>query len=359
MGGDVEELAERFRRQAEGAESRAPLYAAMSRIVAEDDALLGLLLHPPPEQRLPVLFLAAVHLLVLAEPDAPLAAWYPNLTSSPRSNADTDDLTLALRAFCSEHEDELIEVLSTRSTQTNEVGRCALFVPAFALVAADAGPISHLDVGASAGLNLLWALYGYRYDPGGELGDPSVVAIECGTRGDVPVPATIPAPAGALGLDREPIDVMDDVQARWLEACVWPDQHDRFRRLHGAIGIARQDPPEVRRGDAIDDLACAVADAGSNGHPVVTNSWVLNYFDSDGRRAYLAELERLGAADDLSWLFLESPELVPELPVDDLLDDPRRRQLSTLTLVTWRSGQRSVRHLATCHPHGYWMHWLG
>ncbi len=69
MGGDVEELAERFRRQAEGAESRAPLYAAMSRIVAEDDALLGLLLHPPPEQRLPVLFLAAVHLLVLAEPD--------------------------------------------------------------------------------------------------------------------------------------------------------------------------------------------------------------------------------------------------------------------------------------------------
>ena len=59
---------------------------------------------------------------------------------------------------------------ATRSTQTNEIGRCALLLPAFGLVAAEVGALAHLDVGTSAGLNLLLPRYRYRYEPGGEVG---------------------------------------------------------------------------------------------------------------------------------------------------------------------------------------------
>jgi hypothetical protein len=46
--------------------------------------------------------------------------------------------------------------------------------------------------------------------------------------------------------------------------------------------------------------------------------------------------------------------LTPELPSGP---DPRDPGLSVLTLVRWRDGRRSVEHLATCHPHGFWIRW--
>ena len=72
----------------------------------------------------------------------------------------------AFRAFAAAHADELAELLVTRSTQTNEIGRCALLLPAFGIVAAEVGPLAHLDVGTSAGLNLLLDRYHYGYEPG-------------------------------------------------------------------------------------------------------------------------------------------------------------------------------------------------
>ena len=54
----------------------------------------------------------------------------------------------------------------------------------------------------------------------------------------------------------------------------------------------------------------------------------------------------------MSWVFAESPVLVPELPVAD-----RTQARPPLVLVRWRGGRRTVEHLAEAHPHGYWLHW--
>ena len=185
----------------------------------------------------------------------------------------------------------------------------------FGLLAAEMGPLAHLDVGTSAGLNLLLQRYRYRYEPGGEVGTDSTVVLECGTRGPVPVPTAMPAVAARRGLDRAPVDITDPVQRRWLEACVWPDQVDRFVRLRAALAIAAESPPPVVTGDAVADTPAHVRAMASSGHPVVTNTWVLNYLTGHDRTAYLGALEGLGRELDLSWLFAESPPLVPELPV--------------------------------------------
>jgi hypothetical protein len=135
---------------------------------------------------------------------------------------------------------------------------------------------------------------------------------------------------------------------------VWPDQADRFHRLVEAIGIARTAPPELLAGDAVTSLAPAIERVASSAHPVVTNSWVLNYLTPDERVAYLAELDRIGAERDLSWVYAEAPALIPELPTGPDPKDPHR---TVLSMVRWRNGQRTVQHLATCHPHGFWIHW--
>jgi hypothetical protein len=355
---DDAELAERFRQLAAASRSRAPLYGTLAEHAASEPALYRLLLLAPATQRLPVLLFAAVHSLLIGGARHELRSWYPNLTPDPRPH-DDPGLPAVFRSFVDEHREPLGRLLATRTTQTNEVGRCAVILVALGLVDAEMGPIGHLDVGASGGLNLLTDHYEYHYRSGADhsdrqVGGPSTVVLEAATTGPVPVPASLPRIVTRCGLDQSPVDVSDDDEAHWLEACVWPDQTDRFERLRAAISLARASPPEILAGDAVTGLAPALEHLGRDAHPVVTNTWVLNYLTAQERRDYLAELERIGAGRDLSWIYVEAPSLIPELPTEP---DPRDPVLSVLTLVRWRGGQRSVEHLATCHPHGFWIDW--
>jgi hypothetical protein len=290
--------------------------------------------------------------LVLADPDSDLARWYPTVTH----HADTSDPFPDFARFCLHHCEELRSIVARRSVQTNEVGRCALLLPALGTLADEVGPLSLVDVGTSAGLNLRLDSYGYDYSPGGRLGDASRVHIMTEVRGAAPIPGQLPAIVGRVGLDRAPIDIADAQDARWLLACIWPDQADRFARLTGAIDIARDVPVTLRRGDAVDDLADTIAlVSGGDGHPVVLNTWMLNYLPDDRRVRYVAELDALGATHDLSWVFAESPGLCPELPMPSALEG---EHITVLVCVRWRGGVRTVDHLATAHPHGYWLNWM-
>jgi hypothetical protein len=346
------ELVRRFRSQARTALPRAPLNSALCAAIADDRSLHTLLGHAPPGQQQPVLLLAAVHFLVLAEADQPLAAWYPHLTVDARDPLDAA-LPSTLRDFVHERSPVILELLETRRVQTNEVGRCALLLPPMTTVAEEVGPIAHVDVGSSAGLTLLMSHYAYRYDDGPIIGQGSP-RIDCSTRGSGSVRAAMPTITMARGVDLQPLDVTDPADAQWLRACCWPDQIDRFGRLDEAIAIARQYPPRVRAGDALESIGELVADAAVAGHPIVTTSWAMNALDSLGRQDFVARLDELGSSADLSWVIAESPAQTPELPHPA---DLAGEHITALTLVTWRAGTKRVQPLATCHPHGYWLHW--
>jgi hypothetical protein len=335
----------------------APLYADLAAGIAEDAELAGLLLAAPPSQRLPVLLFAAVHWLLLSEPTASLARFYPNFPLPPEtSRAGRLSAIDAFREFCADRSAALSELLATRRTQTNEIGRSALLVPSLAALADERGPLAHVDVGASAGLNLLIPHYDFVYDPGGTVATGSTVRIACSTRGDVRVPATHPPIATSIGLDSEPIDVRDPLQARWLEACVWPDQVDRFERLRAAIDIANRVGVDVRRGDAVDHVAVLVDEAGADGHPVVTTTWVLNYFPAEARNQFVDVLDEVGQRADFSWVYAESPALCPGLPgMPHARQSPK--QPTAVVVVRWRGGRCDARYVASAHPHGRWLHW--
>jgi hypothetical protein len=365
-GPDIAACRRMFRDFGRHSASTAPLYATLAAGIADDPELAAFLLLAPPEQRQPVLLFACVHWLVIHEPDSELGRHYPNLhrhapnhggPNLHRGPKAAGDPVAAWRRFCDAHRDQLTELLATRRTQTNEIGRAALLLPPFGLLADDVGPLAHVDVGASAGLNLLTPEFDYSYVPGGTVAKGSAVVLSCGTRGDPPVPARHPEIAAAIGLDASPLDVGDPAQARWLEACVWPDQVERFERLAAAIEIANEVGVEVRQGDAAGDVAAVIADAAASGHPVVTTTWVLNYLSADRRRQFVDALDVAGATRDLSWVYAENPVLCAELP-----GAPRRSpggdEPTALVLVRWRHGERTAVHLADAHPHGRWMHWI-
>ncbi len=347
----VEQLAGHFAAFAESLDDgRTPRYAAIARYAAAHPEVLRVLLAAPATQRAPVLLLAAVHDLLLAGAGGELAGHYPGITARPAPG----DPGPAFGRFVAEHEGELAAIVATRHTQTNEVGRCALLLPALGLLADALGPLALIDVGASAGLTLLVDRYAYRYRPGADLGAGRPV-LECAVAGPVPLPTRLPAVAARRGLDLHPVDLRDPVQRRWLTACVYPERVDRVARLRDALAVAQPDPPPVVAGDAVTDVARAVAGLAPAGHPVVTTTWALSYLPARRQADFVAELDRAGRGTDLSWLALEAPALTPGLGLTGSADDHR----SLLHLTTWRGGRRQCTLLADCHPHGDWLHWLG
>jgi len=332
-------------------DSRAPLYARMARGLAEAPEVLEILAAAPPSKQLPVTLFAAIHDLVLAEVSEPLAAWYPNLTPTPR----TDDPVPSMLEFCARRRAELVELVGTRTPQTNEIGRSALLLIGLSRVAEDVGPLAQLDIGASAGLNLLADRFSYDY-AGHRLGT-GAIKLTCGIRGKPRpgrLPVRMPQITSRVGLDANPVDVGDVEQVRWLEACVWPDQKDRFERLRLALSEASEANLDVIRGDAVDDLPQAIARLGP-GHPVLTTSWVLNYLGEAGQRQFMQAADELGCSRDMSLVCYEAPNLTPGL---DWPQDQAAEDLSVLRLFTWRDRRRSDAVLAKGHPHGYWLTWL-
>ena len=62
-----------------------------------------------------------------------------------------------------------------------------------------------------------------------------------------------------------------------------------------------------------------------------------------------------GNSDDaMAAINAEAPALIPELPNSPDPKDPHR---TVLSMARWRRGERVVEHLATVHPHGFWMQW--
>jgi hypothetical protein len=250
---ELENLADLFRAFADFVSS--PLYARLATEVADDPDVTGLLLDAPPAQRWPMLLLAAVHLETLGS-----GAPYP---------ADGEELA----AFCRRHDEALRATIRTRSTQTNEVGRCNYLLPCFAH-AADGRPLALVEVGASAGLTLNWDRYRYDYGSLGRVGDrTSPVRLSCEVRGGEP-PLAIPPVAWRAGVDLAPRP--DD---EWLRACIFADQPDRFERLEAALALARDHDPRVIRGDALELLPELVAEAPDDAQVIVYHTAVLAYME--------------------------------------------------------------------------------
>ncbi|QPF71782.1 DUF2332 domain-containing protein [Roseateles sp. DAIF2] len=341
-----------------------PLYVAICEAIAGLPELLTLMAAAPATQRRPNLLLAALQDQLLAGEEAhSLADYYPSLGGARAPDAELPALLLD---FVRRRRTALTELLATRSTQTNECGRCAVLWPALQAVAAATGgqDLALLDIGSSAGLTL--GVDRYRYDYGrfqrGAPAGPELPTIACDWLGEAPPPAEAPAwrLVERAGLDPAPVDLQDEAAVRWLRACLWPHDRERARRFEQAVALARAEGPAVRRAD---DCLAAIEpwlDALAPGvQPVLFNSWVLAYFDPAALADYQARLLRLVRERGIAWLCAESPALhgaglaAPPAP-------PADPGAATLWSLSWAAPTAALqrRALAWSHPHGRWLQWL-
>ena len=291
------------------------------------------------------LILGAVHFLLLRGEDDPLKRFYP--TAGGTGAPEGEDPFPHFKAFVRKHRDRIEPLIRSRVTNTNEIGRSALLHAAFRTIGAETdAPLSLIEVGPSAGLNLIWDRYGVRYNkdgaPAATINDAASLIIDCELRGAaLPPTGPIPRVGGRIGLELNPVDLSNADDRDWLRALIWPDQVSRLERLDRAIGLFAREKPDIRAGDALALLPDALAAVPRDHAAVVYHTIAVYQFSKEMREALESILTVAG---------LRRPVWRVSFEYDG--------QLYILSLIRYRDGTREETRLASCHPHGTWLEWL-
>ncbi|HVI31702.1 DUF2332 domain-containing protein [Phenylobacterium sp.] len=268
----------------------------------------------------------------------------PHLTDLYRG--DHEDFDGAIAEALSQ-QDAFIAEWMRYPTQTNEVARGAAIISALMAVAARRPmPFELLELGASCGLNLNLARYGYRLGSVKAGDASSAVQIEPEWRGADPPSAPVSV-VSARGVDLNPLSAADPMHRERLLSFTWADQPARSQRLEAALQIAIAHPPQVHRGDAKLWLAQRLAERQPDGLcRAVVHTMFLQYLSDRDRQDIATMMAAAGGG------------ATAERPLVEIgLEWTTDRREVQLRCTRWPDGESAV--LAICHPYGDWMEWRG
>ncbi|HWA92945.1 MAG TPA: DUF2332 domain-containing protein [Rhizomicrobium sp.] len=310
----------------------SPLYARLAEGIGGDDDLKTLASRARAGQPHANLLLGAVHFLLLRGAEHPLRNFYPDL-----GGTEEGDAFPAFKDFVDSHRGAVTTLIETRVTNTNEVGRSAVLHAGFRKLN---GPLALIEIGPSAGLNLIWDRYGVNYGSCA-IAPEAPLVIDCALRGDkLPPHGAAPTVASRVGLELNPVDLDDPDDRDWLRALMWPDQLPRLHRLERAIDLFEEVHPPIRHGDALALLPEALAEAPRDATVCVYHTIVTYQFGAAMREALDDMLVVAGLRRPIHRLAFEfdGTECV-------------------LALIRYEDGVREETKLAHA-PHGTWLEWL-
>ncbi len=334
-------LSERIREFAEAeCKDSSPLYYALSHAIAQDEGILEVASQASPGQPVPNLLFAAVHYLLAANTTDPLCAFYSTWAPHPAEPAKAFP---AFKRFIEIHRRDIVALLKSRLVQTNEVRRSSYLFPAlaFAVSHLESRPLVLVEIGASAGLNLIWDRYRYSYGGESVYGDPSSpVLITSSFRGPAPAIVSAPMPVilQRIGLDLHLVDTSILDQADWLRALIWPEHHERRTLMDAALKHLGGMHVDLRAGDGFSLIEAIAEEVPADSLLCVYHTHVANQISTDSRARFLGLMDRVGARRDMVHVF---NNIKPGLH-----------------LTVYRGGTKIDMQLAHVDGHARWIEWL-
>jgi hypothetical protein len=345
-------LAQVYRRFGEvDAAGTSPLHERVALALSESDDALHAIETAPARRRHPTVILAALHDLALAGRAPALAGAYAAGDAGTAAAAAIDTLLTMT--------DEVVAVAVRRQPRTLETRRCAVLHPAVAEVAhrVGAAAVGLIDVACSAGLNVMVDRVGITYSNGQSLGDPSSpVQLSSSIVGERPLPGrAMPEVVARVGIDLAPVDVSDADDARWLRACLPPDQPERLARLEAELALAATAPPVLLDGDVVEVLPDAFAHVPTDALPVVTTTWALSQLSLEARLRFLQRLDEAATDRPVAWASVEGVGVAPAVPT---FGDRRASGHSVIGLTVLDHSTLSAEAVGRCWSRGRHLSWL-
>lgn len=308
------------------------LYEHLSRKIAGDAELLELSSHARKGQPVPNLLLGAVHYLLLKGVDHPLRGFYSSIEQTPRP---AEASFPHFKHFCLEHRIQIIELLETKLVQTNEVRRCAYLFPLFNYIHELAGqPLAIIEIGTSAGFQLLWDHYSYTYGDGIMYGsEHSEVKIHAAVKGDALPDFNKPmVPVSArYGLDLHVNDVTKAEDSLWMKALIWPEHHDRRDLFEGAVRCMKANREKISfiEGDGVGLLPEVKGTIPEGSAIVVFHTHVANQMPPETKLQLLKNIEEIAKTRDVFHLYNNMDD--GNLHLDSFIGGQKRHHLAAIT----------------------------
>ncbi|WP_308639529.1 DUF2332 domain-containing protein [Paenibacillus silvisoli] len=332
-------LSEQFRRFAEReCKGSSLLYEQLASRIASDEELLTMLSASRAGQPVPNLFLAAVHYLLFQGRQHALRQFYPSLVEQPRAASEAFP---AFKAFCLLHRNDISRLLATKLVQTNEVRRCAYLYPVFCHIhQLTTKPLALVEIGTSAGLQLLWDQYKYSYNGmdgcfGNQQSDFVMEATIRGTNRPILLRESPPV-ASRLGIDLHVNRLQNKEDRMWLKALIWPEHTQRRNHFNAAARLFQQQDVQLIQGDGIAYLDQIEADSANA--LCIFHTHVANQLTKDAKKRLFDGIHRLGETRDVFHLY------------NNMWD-------AELHLDSYMGGKHRSLTLAETDGHGRWFSW--
>ena len=251
----------------------------------------------------------------------------------------------AFRSVVADHAGWIETFVREQPVQTNEVQRSWALLPLFLTVAAAAQrPLDLLELGTSAGLNLLWDRYRYEYETGTWGPEESELVLSGEERVAIP-PGVLSADVeirSRRGVDLRPLDVTREDDLRLL-LCFRPPGEARERLLRAAA-VARVHRPEVIRGDYLELLPALLDERNHDALTVVFQTISTIYLPLERRQRLTEMIDAAGKDGPLAWISTPTPE-----------EHGLRDKHHPLELAIWPGGERRL--VAQMGNAGEWLEW--
>ncbi|RID92717.1 DUF2332 family protein [Gemmobacter lutimaris] len=288
----------------------------------------------PRGASLPLRLASGLHALVLSGQNAELAAAYPGGSGG--------NLAAAVDRALHRH-DAFLARWCDRAPQTNEIRRsAALIAVAHWLTARHGLPITLSELGASAGLNLMFDRYALEI--GGHCFGPAnaVLQLVPEWQGSLP-PVAKPVITDRRGVDLAPLRAGRPEDELRLLSCLWPDQAERLARTRAALKVQSA---MVDQADAVDWLEQRLATPRPGQLHLIYHTIAWQYFPAEaqarGSRLLEAAGTRATADAPVAWFGMEA---------DDSAEG------AGLRLRLWPDHLDMA--IGRAGFHGQWIHWQG
>jgi hypothetical protein len=280
------------------------LYEHLAVNIAEDKEILGMCRYAREGQPVPNMLLGAVHYLLLKGYEHPLKQFYSSIVKEPEHYMGA---FVPFQDFCMEYKEEVIHLLQTKLVQTNEVRRCAYLFPAFSYVYEKINkPLALIEIGTSAGLQLMWDQYSYSYGSGEIYGNrTSTVQITSEIKGDqFPILSNpVPPVSHRIGLDLHINNLSDKEDYHWLKALIWPEHIDRRELFEKAAEYVKSSSIKMIEGNGIEILPRMAKEIPEESVLCVFHTHVANQIPLEGKKKLLEEIQRIGEKREIAHIY--------------------------------------------------------